>query len=99
MPQIDPSEWSLRIHGLVEEEVVLRWDDLVALPQRETVATLVCVSNVVGGDLIGTARWWGVPIRDLLARARSGKASSVAPRIPASFCIEETERRSQRHPG
>ncbi|CAH0206092.1 molybdopterin-dependent oxidoreductase [Microbacterium sp. Bi128] len=70
VPQIDPSEWSLRIHGLVEEEVVLRWDDLVALPQRETVATLVCVSNAVGGSLIGTARWLGVPIRDLLARAR-----------------------------
>jgi len=70
VPQIDPATWSLRIHGLVEEEVVLTWDDLVALPQRETVATLVCVSNEVGGDLIGTARWLGVPIRDLLARAK-----------------------------
>lgn len=70
VPQVDPSTWSLRIHGLVEQEVVLRWDDLVALPQRETVATLVCVSNDVGGDLIGTARWLGVPIRDVLAMAR-----------------------------
>ncbi len=70
VPQVDPTTWSLRIHGLVEEEVVLRWDDLVALPQREIVATLVCVSNEVGGDLIGTARWLGVPIRDVLARAR-----------------------------
>ncbi len=70
VPQVDPSTWSLRIHGLVEEDVVLTWDDLVALPQRETVATLVCVSNEVGGDLIGTARWLGVPIRDLLARAK-----------------------------
>lgn len=70
VPQVDPSTWSLRIHGLVEEEVVLTWDDLVALPQRETVATLVCVSNEIGGDLIGTARWLGVPIRDLLARAK-----------------------------
>lgn len=70
VPQVDLSSWSLRIHGLVEEEVVLTWDDLVALPQRETVATLVCVSNEVGGDLIGTARWLGVPIRDVLARAK-----------------------------
>ncbi|WP_431796358.1 molybdopterin-dependent oxidoreductase [Microbacterium enclense] len=69
VPQVDPSTWSLRIHGLVDQEVVLRWDDLVALPQREVVATLVCVSNAVGGELIGTARWLGVPIRDLLARA------------------------------
>ena len=41
VPQVDLSSWSLRIHGLVEEEVVVTWDDLVALPQRETVATLV----------------------------------------------------------
>ncbi|CAN3700167.1 Protein-methionine-sulfoxide reductase catalytic subunit MsrP [Microbacterium sp. MM2322] len=70
VPQVDPATWSLRVHGLVEQEVVLRWDDLVALPQKETVATLVCVSNGVGGSLIGTARWLGVPLRDILARAR-----------------------------
>lgn len=70
VPQVDPATWSLRVHGLVEQEVVLRWDDLVALPQQETVATLVCVSNGVGGDLVGTARWLGVPLRDILARAR-----------------------------
>ncbi|WP_412177034.1 molybdopterin-dependent oxidoreductase [Microbacterium testaceum] len=69
MPQVDPATWTLRVHGLVEQEVVLRWDDLVALPQKETVATLVCVSNEVGGSLIGNARWLGVPIRDILARA------------------------------
>jgi len=69
VPQVDPSTWTLRVHGLVEQEVVLRWDDLVALPQKETVATLVCVSNEVGGSLIGTARWLGVPIRDILAQA------------------------------
>ncbi|WP_307449471.1 MULTISPECIES: molybdopterin-dependent oxidoreductase [Microbacterium] len=70
VPQVDPATWSLRVHGLVEQEVVLRWDDLVALPQQETVVTLVCVSNGVGGDLVGTARWLGVPLRDILARAR-----------------------------
>lgn len=70
VPQVDPADWTLRVHGLVEQEVVLRWDDLVALPQKETVATLVCVSNGVGGDLVGTARWLGVPLRDILARAR-----------------------------
>lgn len=70
VPQVDPATWSLRVHGLVEQEVVLRWDDLVALPQQETVATLVCVSNGVGGDLVGTARWLGVRLRDVLARAR-----------------------------
>lgn len=70
VPQVDPSTWTLRVHGLVEQEVVLRWDDLVALPQKETVATLSCVSNEVGGTLIGNARWLGVPIRDILERAK-----------------------------
>jgi DMSO/TMAO reductase YedYZ molybdopterin-dependent catalytic subunit len=70
VPQVDPADWTLRVHGLVEQEVVLRWDDLLALAPKETVATLVCVSNEVGGSLIGTARWLGVPLREVLARAR-----------------------------
>ncbi|MGR0221438.1 molybdopterin-dependent oxidoreductase [Agromyces sp. ZXT2-6] len=70
VPQVDPAEWRLRIHGMVDREVELTWDELVALPLEESVTTLACVSNEVGGDLIGTAVWLGYPIRDLLARAR-----------------------------
>ncbi|OOB89272.1 hypothetical protein B0T42_18480 [Rathayibacter sp. VKM Ac-2630] len=70
VPSVDPAEWSLRIHGMVEEEVVLTWDELLALPLEEHLVTLSCVSNEVGGDLIGTALWLGYPIRELLARAR-----------------------------
>lgn len=77
VPQVDPATWTLRVHGLVEQEVVLRWDDLVALPQKETVATLSCVSNEVGGSLIGNARWLGVPIRDILARAKPTAAADM----------------------
>lgn len=69
VPRIDPRDWSLRIHGMVDREVVVSWDDLVALPMQETDVTLACVSNEVGGSLIGTARWLGHPIRELLARA------------------------------
>ncbi|WP_353826521.1 molybdopterin-dependent oxidoreductase [Agromyces sp. SYSU T0242] len=69
VPQVDPEEWRLRIHGMVDREVELTWDDLVALPMAESVTTLACVSNEVGGELIGTAVWLGTPIRDLLARA------------------------------
>jgi len=86
VPQLDPATWTLRIHGLVEQEVVLRWDDLVELPQKETVATLVCVSNEVGGSLIGTARWLGVPLRDILARARpTAEADMVLSRSVDGF--------------
>lgn len=70
VPQLDPADWSLRIHGSVEQEVTLTWNELVALPLEESVTTLACVSNPVGGDLIGTAVWLGYPIRELLARAR-----------------------------
>lgn len=69
VPQIDPATWRLRIHGKVDTEVEIGWDELLALPLEESVTTLTCVSNEVGGDLIGTARWLGYPIRHLLARA------------------------------
>ncbi|MFJ4036512.1 molybdopterin-dependent oxidoreductase [Microbacterium sp. NPDC090007] len=86
VPQVDPATWTLRVHGLVEQEVVLRWEDLVALPAQETIATLVCVSNEVGGSLIGTARWLGVPIRDVLARARpTAEADMVLSRSVDGF--------------
>lgn len=69
VPDVVASEWSLRIHGLVAKEVVLTWDELLALPLEESVTTLACVSNEVGGSLIGNAVWLGYPIRELLARA------------------------------
>ncbi|WP_249354048.1 molybdopterin-dependent oxidoreductase [Microbacterium sp. 2FI] len=70
VPEVDPADWSLRIHGMVEQEVTLTWDELLALPLEESFTTLACVSNPVGGTLIGNALWLGYPIRELLARAR-----------------------------
>ncbi len=70
VPQLSPADWSLRIHGLVDHEVTITWDELLALPLQESVTTLACVSNPVGGDLIGNAIWLGYPIRELLARAQ-----------------------------
>lgn len=69
VPSVDPATWKLRIHGAVDREVELTWDELLALPLQEHVATMSCVSNEVGGDLIGTAKWLGYPIRELLAKA------------------------------
>src|SRR5690606_34272343 len=59
-----------RVTGMVEQELELTFDELLALPLTETAITLACVSNDVGGDLIGNAVWLGYPIRELLARAR-----------------------------
>ena len=70
VPVIDAADWRLRITGLVEQEIELTYDELLALPLQESVVTLMCVSNEVGGDLIGNAVWLGYPIREILARAR-----------------------------
>jgi len=86
VPSIDPADWSLRIHGAVEEEVTLTWDELLALPLEEHMATMSCVSNEVGGDLIGNALWLGYPIRELLARAKpTGDADMVLSRSIDGF--------------
>ncbi len=86
VPNLNPAEWSLRIHGLVENEVVIGWDELIALPLEESHTTLMCVSNPVGGDLIGTALWLGYPIRELLARAKpAGTADMVLSRSSDGF--------------
>ena len=69
VPTVDRATWSLRVHGLVEREVTLTYDELVALPLLEQYVTIACVSNEVGGDLIGNAKWTGVPLRDVLALA------------------------------
>ncbi len=70
VPVINPDDWSLSITGMVETPVTISYAELSALPLVEHVATLTCVSNTVGGDLIGNALWLGYPIRDLLARAK-----------------------------
>lgn len=66
--RIEPSEWRLRVHGMVERELVLSLDDLVGLGLEEHDVTLSCVSNEVGGGLVGTARWTGVPLPRILER-------------------------------
>jgi DMSO/TMAO reductase YedYZ molybdopterin-dependent catalytic subunit len=68
-PAILPQDWSLRIHGMVDREVTLTYQDLISRDLTEAWVTLCCVSNEVGGDLIGNAFWSGVLIRDVLAKA------------------------------
>jgi DMSO/TMAO reductase YedYZ molybdopterin-dependent catalytic subunit len=69
VPTIDPATWRLRVDGLVDREVELTFDELVGMGLDEYSITLTCVSNEVGGNLLGTARWLGVPVRDVLALA------------------------------
>lgn len=69
VPSVALGSWRLRILGMVEREIELSYDDLLALPQMEADITIACVSNEVGGDLVGNARWQGVRLDELLDRA------------------------------
>lgn len=69
LPVIAADDWSLTVTGMVEREVTISFADLIAKPLVEHVATLTCVSNEIGGDLVGNAVWQGYPIRELLTQA------------------------------
>ncbi|WP_310786895.1 molybdopterin-dependent oxidoreductase [Mycobacterium sp. Z3061] len=69
VPQISHRDWRLRIHGMVDRETTYSFDDLARFNIVETVATLTCVSNPVGGKLISTGIWTGYRVADLLAAA------------------------------
>lgn len=70
VPEINADEWELRVHGLVEQEVRLTFQDLLDAELIESHVTLTCVSNPVGGNLAGNAKWLGLPLREVLKRAR-----------------------------
>jgi DMSO/TMAO reductase YedYZ molybdopterin-dependent catalytic subunit len=69
VPRVDTESWSLKVHGMVEREVVIDWATLLGKPMQEALVTLMCVSNEVGGDLTGNALWTGWPVRELLKMA------------------------------
>jgi DMSO/TMAO reductase YedYZ molybdopterin-dependent catalytic subunit len=69
VPRVDVDTWTLRVHGMVDRERTYTMDDLLGRELIERDITLCCVSNQVGGDLVGNARWLGVSLADLLAES------------------------------
>ncbi|NND75724.1 MAG: molybdopterin-dependent oxidoreductase, partial [Ilumatobacter sp.] len=69
VPQVSKDSWKLSIAGLVDNPIELTFDELLARPQIERYITLSCVSNPVGGDLVGNALWQGVLLRDIFDEA------------------------------
>ena len=69
VPQIDPTNWRLRFTGMVDNPYELTFDEIQAMDLSDYVITLSCVSNRVGGNLVGNAVWTGVPLSVLLDRA------------------------------
>lgn len=65
-PVLQEDEWTLEVAGLFDRAGTLSLDDLQQYPAVTQPITLSCISNRVGGDLIGTSNWTGVRLRDLL---------------------------------
>ncbi len=69
VPRVSSGDWSLTVDGEVEHPMTLTLADVLGMPMVEQDITMLCVSNEVGGDLVGSARWLGVRTADILARA------------------------------
>jgi DMSO/TMAO reductase YedYZ molybdopterin-dependent catalytic subunit len=69
IPTLAAADWQLRVHGMVARELTLTFADLIGRPLVERPITMTCVSNPVGGNLISTADFIGVPLRDILLEA------------------------------
>jgi DMSO/TMAO reductase YedYZ molybdopterin-dependent catalytic subunit len=69
VPRVEVADWALSIEGRVDRPYTVTYEDLLDMPLVERDVTLSCVSNEVGGDLVGNARWLGVPLADVLNRA------------------------------
>lgn len=76
VPKIDTADWTLTIKGMVSQERTYTYDDLLAMDLVEQDVTLTCVSNEVGGILMGNARWLGIPLAVLLADAGADPAAT-----------------------
>ena len=68
-PKVDADNWSLKVGGSAQRMLELTYDDIRRLPSQEEFVTLQCISNPVGGELIGNAKWKGFPLRALLEQA------------------------------
>lgn len=78
VPPVDPAFWAFTLGGLVQRPLVIRYDDLLALPAVEIPATLVCVGSTPARPLIGHARWRGVRLQSLLEQAAPQEQAQYA---------------------
>ena len=97
-PRVRVEGYRLWVHGRVERALKLTYDELLELAAREQPTALICISNPVGGDLMGSSRWRGVPLAAILRRAGvRPEASELVLRardnytesVPLAFAQEE----------
>jgi DMSO/TMAO reductase YedYZ molybdopterin-dependent catalytic subunit len=76
-PDVDQASWKLRVDGMVSKPFTIGYGELLSIPAIEQFVTMQCISNEVGGNLVGTAKWTGVPLAALLDRAGGVPARAV----------------------
>ena len=88
VPRPDIDTWRLSVTGMVRAPFELTYDELLAMPLVEEYVTIACVSNEVGGKLVGNALWTGVRLRELLDRAGiSPDATQIVGRSVDGFTV------------
>jgi DMSO/TMAO reductase YedYZ molybdopterin-dependent catalytic subunit len=66
-PRINADEYRLQVHGLVAEPLSISLDELINNYEPvDQFVTLSCISNPIGGSLISTTRWTGIPLINLI---------------------------------
>ena len=65
VPEWAPSDWDLRVDGLVEHPFTLGFDELTAMPELAIERDIHCVTKWSKFD----THWTGVPVPSLLDRA------------------------------
>jgi len=92
-PRVDIETWRLRIHGMVDNEIEFSFEDLANMELVERMVTLSCVSNPVGGPLVGNAVWTGIPVTELLdmAGVQEGADQFVSRSVDGWNCGFPTE--------
>jgi DMSO/TMAO reductase YedYZ molybdopterin-dependent catalytic subunit len=69
VPHVDLATWQVKVTGMVDHPLAFTYDQLLAMPLYEQYVTIACVSNDVGGHLVGNALWTGVRLKDVLRSA------------------------------
>jgi DMSO/TMAO reductase YedYZ molybdopterin-dependent catalytic subunit len=87
-PRLDASTWQLEVNGMVDRPYTMTYQELLDMPLIEQYVTIACVSNEVGGGLVGNAKWRGARLRDVLDRAgvREG-ATQIVGRAYDGFTV------------
>lgn len=69
VPNINIDAWRLQIDGMVDNPIEFTYKELTNRPVFQLDDTIACVSNEVGGNLVGNARWLGIRLDDLIKAA------------------------------